>query len=48
MTPTGYQTNLLVMSAGGYRFNDFIRVGLPLQILIWVALSCSLAHFYDL
>ncbi len=48
MTPMGYQTNLLVMSAGGYRFSDFLRVGIPLQVIVWVSLSLSLAWFYDL
>jgi len=31
-TPLGYQTNLMVYGPGGYRFGDFVRVGLPLQI----------------
>jgi len=48
MTPIGYQTNLLVMSAGGYRFSDFLRVGIPLQIVVWLTLSLSLAWFYHL
>jgi di/tricarboxylate transporter len=48
MTPLGYQTNLLVMSAGGYRFGDFLRVGIPLQLLVWASLSLSLAWFYKL
>ncbi|MEQ8207690.1 MAG: SLC13 family permease [Woeseia sp.] len=46
LTPIGYQTNLLVMSAGGYRFADFFRGGLPLQILLWLALSFILTIFY--
>ncbi len=46
LTPIGYQTNLLVMGAGGYRFSDFFRGGLPLQILVWLAASFFLTIFY--
>ena len=46
--PVGYQTNLLVMSAGGYRFSDFARVGLPLQIIMWLGLSFGLVLVYEL
>jgi di/tricarboxylate transporter len=48
LTPVGYQTNLLVMSAGGYQFSDFVRVGLPLQMIMWIGLSTVLPLFYDL
>jgi len=47
-TPMGYQTNLLVMSAAGYRFKDFVRAGLPLAILMWITLTWLLAREYDL
>lgn len=43
LTPVGYQTNLMVMNAGGYRFTDFVRLGLPLQLFIWLLLSWLLA-----
>lgn len=46
MTPIGYQTNLLVMAAGGYRFTDFFRAGMPLQLILWIALSASLSVWY--
>lgn len=35
-SPLGYQTNLMVMGPGGYRFGDFLRIGLPLNLLVGV------------
>jgi di/tricarboxylate transporter len=37
MTPLGYQTNLMVMGPGGYRFLDYVRVGAPLSVLVAVS-----------
>ena len=48
LTPMGYQTNLLVMNAGGYRFGDFLRVGSPLFLVMWASLSLLLAWRYGL
>jgi di/tricarboxylate transporter len=48
VTPMGYQTNLLIMNAAGYRFSDFVRVGLPLAVLLWVTLTVMLVFSYDL
>ncbi len=47
-TPMAYQTNLLVMSAAGYSFRDFVRVGLPLVVLMLVTLSWLLVRHYSL
>ncbi|MEJ2514521.1 MAG: SLC13 family permease [Gammaproteobacteria bacterium] len=48
LTPIGYQTNLMVFSAGGYRFTDFFRAGTPLDLIMWPTLTFLLAFFYDL
>ena len=45
-TPMAYKTNLLVMNAGGYHFADFVRVGVPLIILMWIILSVTLSWMY--
>ena len=36
ISPVAYQTNLMVYGPGGYRFMDFVRIGLPLTILIGI------------
>jgi len=48
VTPMAYQTNLMIMTAGGYRFNDYVRAGLPLVILLVVSLSILLVAKYQL
>ncbi len=45
-SPIGYQTNLLVMGAGHYRFRDFIVVGAPLVIIVWVVFSVVAPWYY--
>jgi di/tricarboxylate transporter len=47
-TPMAYQTNLLVMNAGNYRFGDFVRAGLPLILLMWATLSLILPWLYGM
>ena len=46
-TPLGYQTNLLVYGPGGYTFMDYVRVGLPLNVLVWVAASIGVPLIWD-
>jgi len=36
ITPIGYQTNLMVYGPGGYKFTDYIKIGLPLSITLWI------------
>ena len=47
-TPFGYQTNLLILSTGGYRFADFLRAGIPLIVILWVGFSIVLPLLYPL
>jgi len=47
-SPIGYQTNLVVMTPGNYRFMDFTRVGLPLILLVWIVFSLFAPWYYDL
>jgi len=47
-TPMGYQTNLLAFHAGGYRFSDFLKVGVPLNILMWLAASIVVPLYWGL
>ncbi|MBL8856939.1 MAG: SLC13 family permease [Planctomycetes bacterium] len=47
-TPIGYQTNLMVMGPGGYMFRDYVRIGLPLNLLLAVVASFVIPMFWGL
>lgn len=45
-TPVGYQTNAMVHAAAGYRFADFIRIGMPLNLIFWLAAIVLIPRFF--
>ncbi len=46
MTPMGYQTNAIIYAPGNYRFYDFVRVGTPLNIIIWIIASIVIPIYF--
>lgn len=46
MTPISHQSNALVMGPGGYRFSDYLKVGLPLNLLVWLLCSLLIPLFF--
>ena len=47
-TPIGYQTNMLVYGPGGYKFTDFMRVGIPLNLTMGVLVSALIPLIWPL
>ena len=48
LTPFGYQTNLLVMAPGQYRFLDYIKCGLPLTLISWIIYFIFIPKYFNL
>jgi di/tricarboxylate transporter len=47
-TPIGYQTNTLVFHAGGYQFKDFLRIGVPMNLLMWAVATIVIPLYWDI
>ena len=45
-SPIGYQTHMMVYGPGGYRYGDFVRVGLPLNLLLWAAATILIPRIW--
>ena len=48
MTPMGYQTNAIVRGPGGYTFGDYLRIGIPLTVIMWALATVLIPIFWPL
>jgi len=48
ITPLGHAVNILVMSPGGYKFRDYVKVGLPMTLLLFIVVMIVLPIFWPL
>lgn len=48
ITPIGYQTNMMVYGPGGYKFKDFVKMGIPITLMYWIVTVLTLSIWYDL
>jgi di/tricarboxylate transporter len=45
-TPVGYQTNLIVQAIGNYKFTDYLKIGLPLNLLAFLLSMLLIPYFW--
>jgi di/tricarboxylate transporter len=45
-TPFGYQTNVMVYQMGGYSYGDFLKVGLPLNLITWATAVVAIQAYF--
>jgi di/tricarboxylate transporter len=43
-TPVGHQSNLMIYGPGGYKWRDFLKIGLPVSIIAWVGITIGIPY----